>query len=721
MKPTPTILQLSALECGAASLGMVLAHHGRWVKLEDLRVACGVSRDGSKASNILKAARTYGMDAKGYRKEPASLTELPVPSVIHWNFNHYIVFEGFAGEHAYVNDPARGRVRYNRQEFDESYTGVVLAFTPTPDFVRGGAPPHPLRDIARLLRHSRVAVALIFLFSIMLVVPGLVIPGLSKLFVDRVLLQKLQSWVLPLCALLVAAGCVEAGIVQLQQTYLLRLEGKLAAVLSGRVMSGLMALPMSFFAQRSAGELGMRVACASRIASLLSGELATSAFNMVAVIVYGGAMALFDPVVAAVALLVPVANFTLIRLMGNHASELNRGIVIDEARMTGAAVGAIIGIETIKVSGGESEAFARWAGYHARAMSAQQSLGLLNGVSNVAPGLLSSLGSGAVLVAGGYRVIEGALSIGSLVALQLLMGSFVGPFNQLVSMASRAQQAQGDLDRLRDLLEGEPPRQGEPTRRGAGQHTQEAVFAQPRLSGRVEFRDVTFGYSPAAEPLLRSFNLVLEPGRRLALVGGSGSGKSTIGRLLSGLEQPWSGEILLDGAPLHAIPPALRAASVGYVDQEVFLFAGSVRDNLTLWDHTHPDAMLVDALKDAELYADIAVRPGVLDSEVAEGGVNFSGGQRQRLEIARALVGSPSILILDEATAALDPVLEQRIDDSIRRRGCTCMIIAHRLSTVRDADEIVVMQAGAVVERGTHAALMARQAAYAGLFGAVAA
>ena len=707
-RETPTILQMSALECGAASLGMVLAHHGRWVSLEALRVACGVSRDGSKASNILKAARNFGLEAKGYKKEPAGLTDVPIPSVIHWNFNHYVVFEGFVGKYAHINDPARGRVRYTRQEFDENYTGVVLAFTKTAAFTRGGKPPRPLREIIGLLRHSRRAVALVFAFSMMLVVPGLLIPGLSKLFVDRVLLQHLQNWVWPLCAVLVGAGCLQALTTRLQQTYLLRLEGKLAAVLSGRVMSGLMALPMSFFAQRTAGELAMRVACAARIASLLSGELATAAFNLVAVAAYGAAMALFDPVVAGVALLVPVANFTLIRLMGNTASDLNRGIVIDESRMTGAAVGAVVGIETIKVSGGESEAFARWAGYHARAMSAQQSLGLLNGVSNVAPGLLSAIGSGAVLVVGGFRVIEGALSIGSLVALQMLMGSFVDPFNQLVAMASRAQQAQGDLDRLRDLLDGAPPRPPRP-----------AGFAAPRLSGRVEFRHVTFGYSVAAEPLLRDFNLVLEPGRRMALVGGSGSGKSTIGRLLSGLEQPWSGEILLDGHPLMDIPAALRAASVGYVDQEVFLFAGTVRDNLTLWDHTHPDATLVDALKDAELYADVAVRPGVLDSAVAEGGVNFSGGQRQRLEIARALVGNPSILILDEATAALDPVLEQRIDEGIRRRGCTCMIIAHRLSTVRDADEIVVMQAGAVVERGSHAALIAQQDVYAGLFGAV--
>ena len=708
MKQTPTILQMSALECGAASLGMVLAHHGRWVPLEALRVACGVSRDGSKASNILKAARSFGLEAKGYRKEPAGLAELPLPAIIHWNFNHYVVFEGFSGKFAHINDPARGRTRYTRQEFDESYTGVALAFTRTDAFTRGGRPPQPLREIVGLLRHSRRAVALIFAFSIMLVIPGLLIPGLSKLFVDRVLLQHLQNWVWPLCAMLAAAGCVQALTTRQQQVYLLRLEGKLAAVLSGRVMSGLMALPMSFFAQRTAGELAMRVACAARIASLLSGELATAAFDMVAVVVYGAAMALFDPVVAGVALLVPVANLTLIKLMGNTASDLNRGIVIDESRMTGAAVGAIIGIETIKVSGGESEAFARWAGYHARAMSAQQSLGLLNGVARVAPGLLSAIGSGAVLVVGGLRVIEGVLSIGSLVALQMLMGSFVGPFNQLVAMASRAQQAQGDLDRLRDLLEAAPPRPAPATR-----------FATPRLSGHVEFRDVTFGYSPAAEPLLRGFNLVLAPGRRVALVGGSGSGKSTIGRLLSGLEQPWSGEILLDGQTIAGIPPALRAASVGYVDQEVFLFAGTVRDNLTLWDHTHPDALLVEALKDAGLYGDIATRPGVLDSIVAEGGVNFSGGQRQRLEIARALVGTPSVLVLDEATAALDPVLEQRIDEGIRRRGCTCLIIAHRLSTVRDADEIVVMQAGAVVERGGHAALIAQQDAYARLFGAV--
>jgi len=702
---TPTILQMSALECGAASLGMVLAYYGCWMPLEALRVACGVSRDGSKASNILKAARAAGLEAKGYRKEPAGLATLPAPSIIHWNFNHYVVFEGFRGEFAQVNDPARGRLRIARRDFEESFTGVVLAFTPGSGFARGGTPPRPVREIVRLLRRSRQAVALVSAFSLMLVIPGLLIPGLAKLFVEKLLLQHLQNWLLPLCLVLLAAGLLQALILFLQQHYLLRLEGKLAAVLSGRVMAGLLAMPMAFFTQRTAGELALRVACAGQVAALLSGELATAAFNLISVFVYGAAMAVFDPLVAGVALIVPATNILLLALLQRHTAALNRGLALDQGRMTGAAVGAILGIETIKVSGGESEAFARWAGYHARAMSAQQSLGLLNGVAGAAPALLASIGSGAVLIVGGYRVIDGTLSVGSLVALQVLMASFIGPFNELAAMASRAQQAQGDLTRINDLLNGTAPRIALP------------LPATTRLAGRVEFRRVSFGYSPADAPLLRDFDLVLEPGARVALVGGSGSGKSTVGRLLCGLLEPWSGEILLDGTPVRAIPPELFAAALGYVDQEIFLFAGTVRDNLTLWDPAPPESALVDALKDAALHADIALRPGGLDSEVAEAGANFSGGQRQRLEIARALVGDPSVLVLDEATAALDPALEQRIDDAIRRRGCTCLIIAHRLSTVRDADEILVLDGGTVVERGTHTALMQAGGAYAGLFG----
>ena len=718
---TPTVLQMAAVECGAAALAMVLAFHGRWVPLEELRILCGVSRDGSKASNILKAARSLGMVAKGFRKEPDGLPDLPLPSIVHWNFNHYVVFEGFRGDYAIINDPARGRRRYRKAEFSQHFTGVVLALTPGDGFRPGGHRPRPLREIARLLNRSRSAVALIAAFSLMLVVPGLLLPGLSKLFVDKVLLQRLNDWLLPLCLVVIGTGALRALMVHLQQKYLLRLEGKLAAVLSARVMGSLMAQSLAFFSQRYAGELATRVACADRVSSLLSGEVATTAFNMIAVMVYAVAMAVFDPIVAAVALLVPLTNVLLLRVLRRRAVELNRAISLDQGRMTGAAIGAIVGIETIKVSGGEGEAFARWAGYHARTMAGQQALGLLNGVVGVAPSLLGAIGSGAVLVVGGYRVIDGELTIGSLLALQLLMASFVGPFNQLVALVERARQAQGDLNRINDLLGGPPaaptpalPAPGPPA--WAMPALAMPALTASRLEGRIEFRDISFGYSPADPPLIRDLNLVLEPGMRVALVGGSGSGKSTIGRLMCGLLQPWTGQILVDGRPLASLPPALRAASMAYVDQDIFLFAGSIRDNLTLWDRTQPESAIVEALKDAEIHAEVAMRPGGLDSQVAEGGVNFSGGQRQRLEIARALVGSPAALVLDEATAALDPVTEQRIDEGIRRRGCTALIIAHRLSTVRDADEIVVLNRGLVAERGTHAGLMAAGGIYAGLF-----
>ena len=704
---TPTILQMEAVECGAASLAMVLAYHGRWVPLEELRVACGVSRDGSKASNILKAARAQGMSAKGFKKEPENLTSLPCPSIIHWNFNHFVVFEGFRGERAWINDPAGGRQSYPKSEFSEKFTGVVLAMEPGEGFTRGGPKPKVYTPLLRFLAGSRGSVMLIALFSALLILPGLVVPGMSKLFVDKVLSDRLDDWLGPLCLILAGMGLLQAGIVWLQRHYLLRLESRLAVVLSGRVMFRMLALPMAFFNQRYAGELAGRVACADHVAGLLSGQVAATAFNTIAVFAYGAAMLAFDPVVAGVAVMVPVLNLLLLRALRVQVRDLNRRVAVDQGKLSGITTSTIMGIETLKVSGNEGEAFAYWAGHQARAANSKQALGVINSIAGVAPQILNGIAVIAVLTVGGLRVMDGELTIGSLVALQLLMASFVGPFTALVELSDVFQQVQGDLGRISDLL-------------NHGQEASPPSVRGPfvRMTGRLELQDICFGYSRADPPLIRDFSMVLEPGRRVALVGGSGSGKSTIGRIVAGLMPPWSGEIRLDGEPIENLVPADRAAVLAYVDQDVFLFAGTVRDNITLWDSTVSDAVLIEALKDAGIHADIASRPGGLDAAISEGGVNFSGGQRQRLEIARALAANPAVLVLDEATAALDPITELLIDSAIRRRGCACLIIAHRLSTIRDADEILVLDGGQVAERGSHAELMARGGAYASLIGA---
>ncbi len=699
---TPTILQMDALECGAACLAMILAHHGRWVPLEELRQACGVGRDGSKASNVLKVARTFGLAAKGFKKEPQGLADLPVPSIIHWNFNHYVVFEGFHKGRAHLNDPAHGPLSVTLDELSQSFTGVVLAFTRTEAFQPGGTPPDGLRQLVGHLGRSRRPLAAVAAFSALLVVPGVVIPGLEKLFVDQVLVQRFETWVAPLCLGLVLCALVQAALTAWQQGLLARLEAKLSTTLSARYLARLLALPQHYFNQRLGGDLANRAAAADRVADLLAGQVATSVFNAAAVLFYGLAMAAYDPLLAAIALGLAAGNVLVVRLVQRRRTDLTRGLTGDMGRLAGATASTIVGIETLKVTGAEDHAFTGWSGYQAQALAARQKLGLLDALMSGAPALLSALSVAAILGIGGWRVIDGALTVGSLVALQALMAAITGPVSELVGLAGRLQSARGDLERLADVLEQpEPP--------------PPPAMAGDRLHGLIELEDISFGYNPCEPPLVENFSLTLRPGARIALVGGSGSGKSTIGRLVCGLQRPWSGQVRLDGRPLADIAPQVFAASVAYVDQEVFLFEGSVRDNLTLWDGTVPETALTQALKDAEIHAEIAARPGQYDTQVAEGGTNFSGGQRQRLEIARALAADPAVLVLDEATAALDPLTEKAIDDNIRRRGCTCLIIAHRLSTIRDCDEIVVLDQGRVVERGRHDALMAADGVYAGL------
>lgn len=700
-KPVPTILQIEQTECGVACLAMIMASYGLHVGLERLREMAGVSRDGTRASNLLKAARNVGLVAKGFRKEPEQLHEIPWPAILHWNFNHFVVLEGVTSGFAYLNDPASGRRKVPLDEVREAFTGVVIACEPGPDFKPSGDPSSVLASLAQRLAGTRAILPQIIVASGLLVVPGLALPVLSRVFVDDILTNRQADWIIPFALLLAVTTLAQGALVLFQQTLLAKLEVRLAFLPAAKMLWHMLRLPMGFYTQRHPGELANRLEANERLATLLSGEFATSIFNLLSMIVYAVVMLLLDPVLAVALILLQFVYFITLSVSNRLQARNARLQAAQSGKLVAATIGAIRAIETIKASGTEREAFQRWAGHQARLLSLRTSQGTVEALIGVVPGLLSALSAATVLGLGGLRVMDGAISLGTLIAFQALAVSFYTPIASLVQLAGRIQMIKADIDRADDLMRAP----------AASFETQDAA----PTSFEMRAENLVFGYSPLDAPFIDGFSLTLKPGARVALVGGSGSGKSTVGRLLAGLFTPWSGTISIGGIPLNALDPARRATLCGYVDQEIFLFEGTVQENLSLWDPGVSDARLIRALSDAAILDDIVVRKGQLSSLVNEGGSNFSGGQRQRLEIGRVLAAEPSIVILDEATSALDPATEKLIDDNLRARGCTTIIIAHRLSTIRDCDEIIVMKDGRIVERGDHETLMAAAGEYAAL------
>jgi NHLM bacteriocin system ABC transporter peptidase/ATP-binding protein len=703
-RKTPTVMQMEAVECGPASLAMILGYYRKFVALEELRLKCGVTRDGSKASNVLKTARSYGMTARGFKKEPEELRAMPLPAIVFWNFNHFLVLEAFRNGKAYLNDPALGPRVVSDEEFDQSFTGVVLTFEPGAEFRRGGAPPSVLAALKKRFVGLESALAFLVLVGLAAVIPGMIIPIFSSVFIDKVLVSGMDSWLKPLLIGMALTAALRVALAWLESYYLLRVQTRIALASASKFFWHVLRLPVEFYTQRSPGEISSRVAINDRVAGLLSGDLAHALLNVIQAAFFVVLMFYYDVPLTLVSIAVVGTNLVVMRLIARRMADVSQKLAIDGGKVLGASMNGLTIMETIKSCGGESGFFAKWAGYQAKYVNTEQQLARIGMVIGSVPPFLTALTSMLVLGIGGMRVIDGHLSIGMLVAFQSLVASFTGPVNALVGLGAKMQEVKGDMNRLDDVMQypGDPA-----LTRTPGAQTADAVPADaPKLEGYVDLRNVTFGYNRADPPLVENFDLAVKPGERVAIVGPSGCGKSTVSRLVMGLYQPWSGELLFDGRPRSAYDRYELVNSLALVDQDITLFEGTIRDNLTMWDESVSESDMMQAAKDACIHDVILARPGGYDSRVEEGGANLSGGQRQRLEIARALATNPRVLVLDEATSALDAKTEKQIDDNLRRRGCACIIIAHRLSTIRDAGETIVLSRGRVVERGTHEELI---------------
>lgn len=703
----PVIMQMEALECGAACLAMVCAYYEKWIPLEKIRIDCGVSRDGSNAKNMLVAARSYGLVAKGYRYDVEDLkSKGKFPCIIHWNFNHFVVLNGFKKGKVVINDPAKGTYTVTDEVFDTSYTGVCLMFEPSDSFVPEGKPESVIKFAFSKMKDAKSAIVFSIVCSVIASLMGIILPGFSRIFLDRLLTYQNPDWFYPFIIALSVISLLSVIVSGVQALFFNKINGKLSVVGNMTFLWKVMHMPMAFFSQRMAGDIQNRQNTNANIANQFVNIFAPIALDAAMMIFYLVVMIRYSPLLSAIGIISILVNILVSHVISKIRVNISRVQMRDAGKLAGATVAGIEMIETIKSSGAENGFFAKWAGYQASVNKQRVKTEALEQYVGQLPSFVSLLTNTAIMMLGVYFAMEGSFTVGMIMAFQGFLASFYAPASKIITAGQSITEMRTSMERIEDVMSYPDD----------VCYQSENILSDDddfeKLKGNIELKNVSFGYSPLGEPLIKDFNLSVKTGGKVAIVGGSGCGKSTIAKLISGLYTPAGGEILFDGKPIREIDRSVFTGSVSVVDQDIILFEDTIANNIKMWDNSIEDFEMILAAHDAQIHEDILQRVGGYRYKLSEGGKEFSGGQRQRLEIARALAQDPTVIILDEATSALDAKTEFEVVKAIENRGITCIVIAHRLSTIRDCDEIIVLDNGVIVERGTHDELYAKGGKY---------
>ena len=703
----PVVMQMEALECGAAALAMILAYHGKWVPLEKVRADCGVSRDGSNLKDMADAAAAYGLKVDPYRCGMDDIKTLPVPAIIHWNFNHFVVLNGFKKNKAVINDPARGTVEVPLDDFDRAFTGIIVCFEKTEDFVADGKKKSVWSFAKTRLKGTLVPFIFVILTGLLVTFIGIVNPVFTRIFMDRILSGENPEWLVPVLTGMAALVVFQIIVQAINIIYMLKIRGKLAIVANSMFMWHVLRLPMHFFSQRQIGDIAMRQASNESIAEVLIQSLAPILLNAIMLVFYFFMVIKISWPLTLLGLTAIIINMFMANYISKKRINITRAQLRDAGKLASTTVSGIEMIETIKSSGAENGFFEKWAGYQASVNTSVVKFSKLNEYIGSIPEVIQGLANIAVLLIGAMFIMKGehGFTAGILMMFQGYLSKFLEPLESFRGIGQQMQEMRTDMERIEDVMNYEPDVNYEDI-----EIDENAEYS--KLTGELQMRNVNFGYKPLGEPLIKDFNLTLKPGSTVAFVGASGCGKSTLAKLISGLYKPWSGDIIFDGQPISEINREIFTSSVAVVDQDIILFEDTISENIKMWDKSISDSAMIAAAKDAQIHEDIIKKDGGYSHKILEGGKNFSGGQRQRIEIARTLAKDPTIIVLDEATSALDAKTENDVIDAITSRGVTCIIVAHRLSTIRDCDEIIVLDKGRVIERGTHEELYAKNGMY---------